>query len=165
MNKTIMLAVDTARGELSEHVTAAVAMAKELAGPEDTVIVLHVHEFACSRVGRVQVDCLDGEGEQLVSDIVADLGRSGVTASGMIKEATLGHVARTILTAATQADVRVLVLGSSSRTDLPWISFGSVSGRLLHLSSLPVLIVPMHPRGAGVQQAVADTAKAGATAG
>ena len=36
---------------------------------------------------------------------------------------------------------RALVLGSSSRTDLPLLPFGSVSNRLLHLTRRPVLIV------------------------
>ena len=34
------------------------------------------------------------------------------------------------------------MLGSSSRTDLPHVPFGSVSHRLLHLARRPVLIVP-----------------------
>jgi nucleotide-binding universal stress UspA family protein len=153
MSKTIMLAVDTARGELGKHVAAAVEMTKELAAPDDKVIVVHVHEFAYGKFGKIQVDCMDSQGEQLVSDIVAELGRSGVTASGVIREAEFGHTARAILMAATEAGARMVVLGSRSRTDLPWIPLGSVSTRLLHLSSLPVLIVPMHPRGAGVHPA------------
>ena len=156
MSKTIMLAVDTARREAGEHVAAAVDMTKELAVTDDNVIVLHVHEFALSRFGRVQVDCLDRQGEQLVSDIVADLGRSGIRASGVITEAEVSHVARAILAKAMEAGARMLVLGSSSRTDLPWVPFGSVSSRLLHISPLPVLIVPMRPGDAGEHAKVAE---------
>jgi nucleotide-binding universal stress UspA family protein len=36
----------------------------------------------------------------------------------------------------------MIVLGSSNRTDLPHIPFGSVPHRLLHLARRPVLIVP-----------------------
>lgn len=39
-------------------------------------------------------------------------------------------------------DARLVVLGSSSRTDLPLIPLGSVAGRLLHMATRPVLIVP-----------------------
>lgn len=162
MSKTIMLAVDTVRGELARHVAAAADMTRELARPEDKVVVLHVHEFAYGKFGRIQVDCLDGQGEQLVADIVADLGRSGVTASGMIREAEFGHTARVILMAAAQAGAGMLVLGSRSRTDLPWVPLGSTSSRLLHLSPLPVLIVPMHPRSAGEKLAEATAAAANA---
>jgi nucleotide-binding universal stress UspA family protein len=149
MSKTIVLAVDTARYDLDEHVSAAVEMIKDLVHAEDRVIVLHVHEFAVGRFGRIQVDCAEGEGEQLVSQVVARLGSAGVTAQGAIREADYGHVARRILAEAENCNARMLVLGSSSRTDLPRVPLGSVSSRLLHIASLPVLIVPMH--------AVADT--------
>lgn len=143
MSKTIVLAVDAARHELTEHVAAAVQMVKELAGVGDKVIVLHVHEFAIGRFGRLQVDCAEGQGEKVVTDIVENLAQSGLSAEGVIREADYGHVARAILAAAHTSNARLLVLGSSSRTDLPWIPFGSVANRLLHIASLPVLIVPM----------------------
>jgi len=143
MSKTIVLAVDTSRHELAEHVAAAVEMTKDVVHAGDKVIVLHVHEFAVGRFGRIQVDCADGQGESLVDSIVADLTDSGLSAEGVIKEADFGHVARAVLAAADQYRARLLVLGSSSRTDLPWVPFGSVANRLLHISSLPVLIVPM----------------------
>ena len=143
MSKTIVLAVDTARRELAEHVAAAVAMTKDVAHADDKVIVLHVHEFAVGRFGRIQVDCADGQGETLVASIVEDLSKSGLAAQGAIKEADFGHVARAILAAAGDYQARLLILGSTSRTDLPWVPFGSVANRLLHISSLPVLIVPM----------------------
>jgi nucleotide-binding universal stress UspA family protein len=143
MSKTIVLAVDTARGELAEHVAAAVEMTRDVAHADDKVIVLHVHEFAVGRFGRIQVDCAAGQGESLVTSIVQDLTKSGLSAEGVVKEADFGHVARAILAAAGQYRARLLVLGSSSRTDLPWVAFGSVANRLLHIASVPVLIVPM----------------------
>jgi nucleotide-binding universal stress UspA family protein len=143
MSKTIVLAVDTARRELAEHVAAAVEMTRDVAHADDKVIVLHVHEFAVGRFGRIQVDCADGQGESLVTSIVENLTKSGLSAEGVIKEADFGHVARAIVAAAGQYQARLLVLGSSSRTDLPWVPFGSVANRLLHIASVPVLIVPM----------------------
>jgi len=143
MSKTIVLAVDTARRELSGHVAAAVEVTKDVAHADDKVIVLHVHEFAVGRFGRMQVDCADGQGESLVASIVEDLTGAGLSAEVAIREADLGYVARAILTAAAQCQARLVVLGSSSRTDLPLISFGSVASRLLHIASIPVLIVPM----------------------
>jgi len=143
MSKTIVLAVDTARRELAEHVAAAVEMTRDVAHADDKVIVLHVHEFAVGRFGRIQVDCADGQGESLVTSIVEDLSKSGLSAEAVIKEADYGHVARAILAAAGHYQAGLLVLGSSSRTDLPWVPFGSVANRLLHIASLPVLIVPM----------------------
>jgi nucleotide-binding universal stress UspA family protein len=164
MSKTIVLAVDTARHEADEHVSAAVEMVKDLVRSEDNVLVLHVHEFAIGRFGRLQVDCGEGQGEKLVADIVASLGRSGIRAEGAIREADYGHVARRILTVAHDSGARMLVLGSSSRTDVPRMPFGNVSSRVLHLASLPVLVVPMQIAERVSEQAVAPERKSAAEA-
>src|SRR5260370_2239047 len=116
MNKTVLLAVDTARHDLSEHVSAAVEMIKDLVHADDRVIVLHVHEFAVGRFGRIQVDCAEGQGEELVRDVAGRLGSAGVTAQGVIAEADYGHVARKILAEAKDYNASMLVLVSSIRT-------------------------------------------------
>ena len=162
MSKTIMLAVDTARREPAEHVAAAVEMTKDVTHPGDKVIVLHVHEFAVGRFGRIQVDCADGQGESLVATIAGNLSQAGLSAEGVIREADFGHVARAILAAADHYQARLLVLGSSSRTDLPRVPFGSVANRLLHIASIPVLIVPMR-RDAAVAVPSAETRRATVT--
>jgi nucleotide-binding universal stress UspA family protein len=141
MNKTIVLAVDT-----SGHVSAAAGMTRELCRDSgDNVIVLHVHEFAVGRWGRMQVDCGEGEGERVVAEVVADLKGAGISADGEIREAQFGHIAANILAAADEHDARIVVLGTSGRTDMPHLRFGSVSHRLLHSARRPVLIVPREP--------------------
>jgi nucleotide-binding universal stress UspA family protein len=138
MNKTIVLAVDA-----KSHVSAAAAMTRELSRDSgDRVIVVHVHEFAVGRWGRMQVDCGEGEGEALVSEVIADLKNAGVVAEGEIREVQLGQIARSILAAADEHDARVVVIGSGGHADLPHLPFGSVSHRLLYLATRPVLIVP-----------------------
>jgi nucleotide-binding universal stress UspA family protein len=138
MEKTILLAVDS-----TSHVSAAAEMTRELSRDSgDKVIVLHVNEFAVGRWGRMQVNGNEGDGESIVAEIVADLKSAGVTAEAEIREAQLGHIARGILAAADEHDARIIVLGSSSRADMPHLPFGSVSYRLLHLARRPVLIVP-----------------------
>jgi nucleotide-binding universal stress UspA family protein len=147
MNKTIVLAVDA-----KSHVSDAANMTRELSQDSgDKVIVVHVHEFAIGRWGRMQVDCGDGEGEAMVSKIVTDLKGAGITAEGEIREAQLGHIARNILAAADERDARVIVIGSGGRVDLPHLPFGSVSHRLLHLAKRPVLIVPPHSAAKDVE--------------
>jgi nucleotide-binding universal stress UspA family protein len=143
MTKPILLAVDAARHEPAEHVTAAAEMTRDLARDTgDSVIVLHIHEFATGRWGRAQVDCAEGAGEKVLDEVVSGLRDAGITVKGVIGTAELGHVAKTILAAADEYDARIIVLGSSSRTDLPLLPFGSVSNRLLHHARRPVLIVP-----------------------
>jgi nucleotide-binding universal stress UspA family protein len=143
MSKNIVLAVDAASGDVARHVGAAADMTGELCRDSgDHVIVLHVHEFAHGRFGRMQVDCHDGAGEQVVDKVVSGLQEAGVSAEGEIRQASYGHIAAAILKVARERDARLVVLGSSSRTDLPHIPLGSVANRLLHMATRPVLIVP-----------------------
>jgi len=141
MNKAIVLAVDA-----KSHISAAAHMTRELCRDSgDKVIVLHVHEFAVGRWGRLQVDCGEGEGEALVRDVVTDLKSAGISAEGEIREARFGHIAGNILEAADEHDARIVVIGSGSRADLPHVPFGSVAHRLLHQARRPVLVVPRPP--------------------
>src|SRR5215475_12477112 len=135
MSQTILLAVDT-----TSHTAAAADMAGDLAaGTGDRVVVMHVHEFTVGRFGKMQVDCADGEGEHVAAEIVGRL------AAADIRKTPVGYIARTIRHAADELDVRLIILGSSSTHDVPRLPFGSVSLRLLHQSTRPVLLVPMTP--------------------
>lgn len=154
MSKTILLAVDVA-----SHVTAAAEMARDLVSAgTDQVVVLHVHEFAVGRFGRIQVDCIEGEGEQVANDVAAGLRDSGISATVDIRTTPVGHIAKTILGAADEFDARIIVLGSAKSHDLPYLPFGSVSLRVLHLATRPVLIVPRS--AAAIAEPVADPAVA-----
>jgi nucleotide-binding universal stress UspA family protein len=159
MSKTVVLAVDVASGEPERNVAAAVEAARDLARDTgDKVIVLHVHEFAVGRFGRLRVDCGDGDGERVVAAIAARLGDDGVRAESVIREADYGHIAGKILATADEFDARMIVVGSRSRTDLPHLAFGSVSHRLLHLARRPVLVVPRQPVPAGTAEPQATAA-------
>jgi nucleotide-binding universal stress UspA family protein len=141
MSKIILLAVDT-----TTHTSAAVGLTSDLAtGTGDRVVVLHVHEFAVGRFGRMQVDCGEGEGEGVVSEIVDRLKAAGINVQADIRKTPVGHIARTISDAADELDVRMIILGSSSEHDVPRLPFGSVALRLLHRSTKPVLLVPKTP--------------------
>jgi len=161
MSKNIVLAVDAATHDPVRHVAGAVDMTRDLSRDSgDHVIVLHVHEFATGRFGRIRVDCGDGEGEAVVEKVVAELKAAGVSAEGEIREANLGHIAAAILHSAHDHDARLVVLGSHSRTDLPRMALGSVAGRLLHMASRPVLIVPRTDAQADTDPAQAPAASA-----
>lgn len=145
-----LLAVDA-----MHYAPEATAMARELChGPEDKIIILHVHEFATGRSGRVQVDCPEGEAERLVAGIRTGMTEAGIAADAEIRDAHVGRVARTIIEAADDHDARIIVLGSAKSTDLPHVPFGSVSLKVLHLARRPVMVVPGHAVGV-VEQAAA----------
>jgi len=65
------------------------------------------------------------------------------------------------LSEAEEHDARIVVLGSSSRTDLPRLLLGSVASRLLHMAARPVLIVPRSDAAARAAQPLAATTAAG----
>jgi universal stress protein A len=152
MSKTILLAVDA-----QHYAPEAAELARQLCRDTgDEIFVLHVHEFPVGDYGRLQVGCPEAEAEWLVTGIVSGFRSVGITANAEIHETNAGHVAQTILKAADEHGVRMIVLGSSGRTGLPHTPFGSVSHRLLHLARWPVLVVP--------RQAPPPTAEAPPTA-
>lgn len=152
MAKNILLTVDALH-----YAPEAAQMARELCqGAEDKITILHVHEFAVGRFGRLQVDCPEGEAERLLTKIRAELTEAGFDAEAEIRDAHVGQVARTIVTAADEHDARIIVLGSAHVTDLPHIPFGSVSLKVLHLARRPVIIVPRQ-RVHAAEQVTADS--------
>ncbi len=138
MSNAILLAVDV--GHYAPDATdAACELARESGG---LIVVLHVHEFATGRFGRLQVDCPVDAAEALLPQITSQLRAAGVAAQTEVREARLGHVAEAVLAAAEDHDARVIVLGSPGRTDLPRLALGSMSHHLLHQARRPVMIVP-----------------------
>jgi nucleotide-binding universal stress UspA family protein len=67
--------------------------------------------------------------------------RAGIRASAVIREADTGHVAQTILAAAAEFDAGLIILGTREDTNLPRTPL-DMATHLLHMSTLPVLIVP-----------------------
>ena len=138
MAKNILLTVDALH-----YAPEATRMAQELChGPDDKITVLHVHEFAVGRFGRLQVDCPEGEAERLLTDVRGRLADAGISTEVEIRETHVGQVARAIVHAADEHDAHIIVLGSARSTDLPHIPFGSVSLKVLHLAKRPVIVVP-----------------------
>lgn len=155
MSSTILLAVDA-----QHDLTEPIELARELSqGTQGRVFVLHVHEFAVGRFGRVQLCCPEDQGEDVLPRIVALLQESGVEAESEIHQTYSGNVARAILDVADQHDAHVIVLGSNRRTDVPLIPMGSVSHKLLHMARRPVLVVPHH-KGAVTPDGAAGTGQA-----
>ena len=120
MNKTILLAVDAAR-----HVQAAVEMTRELSRDTgDKVVVVHVHEIAVGRFGRIRVNCAEGEGEKLVASITDDLRAAGIDAESDVRDADFGHLSRKILAIADEYDARIIDM-----TPLPDLVHDARAGR------------------------------------
>ncbi len=154
---TILLGVDA-----QHYAPEATALARDLCrATGDKIILVHVHEFAVGRFGKMQVDCTTEDTDQLISDVRASLSDAGIDADTEIWEVPVGRIAKAILEASDGHDARFIVLGSSHSTDLPLLPIGSVAFKVLHHSRRPVMVVPGH---AGRRTAPEPTI-AGATAG
>ena len=137
---TVLLAVD-----VQHYAPEAAEMTRDLCHRTgDSVLVLHVHEYAIGRFGKLRVCCLDDQAEQQLPKITAALRDAGITAGHEIHETMMGSVAQAVVEVADQRDARMIILGSRYRTDLPHFTVGSVSHKLLHLATRPVLVVPHH---------------------
>ena len=137
---TVLLAVDA-----EHYAPEAAELTRELChSTGDTVLVLHVHQYAIGRFGKLRVCCLDDQAEQQLPEIAAALRDAGIPAEHEIHETMMGSVAQAVVEVADQDDARMIIVGSRRPTDLPPITIGSVSNKLLHLAKRPVLVVPHH---------------------
>jgi nucleotide-binding universal stress UspA family protein len=136
MATTLLLAIDD-----SKHSQRAADVVQNLAQATKTaVVVLHVHEFAVGRWGRMRIDA--SSEDDFATSIAAGLRDAGVQAAVEIREVNYGEVARGILQAADDLDAELIVVGSRGRSDIASLTLGSVSHRLLHTSHRPILVVP-----------------------
>jgi nucleotide-binding universal stress UspA family protein len=142
---TILLAIDAPPGRPLQHVSRAIDLAeRQIREETDRIIVLHVREFSLARLARTMRDEGGAPGRRAVTQVVADLRRAGIRASGLVREADTGHVAQTILAVAGEVGAGLIVLGTRESTNLPHTPL-DMATHLLHLSTLPVLIVPKGP--------------------
>lgn len=142
MRTNILLAID-APTEGPWCLNAAADMIRELIRDHaDHVIVLHVKEFSIPKLASNMADHGGRSGRLAVDATVAGLRGAGIQASGLVREADFGHVARAILDAADEFDARVIVLGARRHAGSPRLPLGGVASHVLHLATRPVLTVP-----------------------
>lgn len=138
MFDNILLALDD-----SEQAAKALEATKSLAQLSGgKVRVLHVREFAfAGRAGQIELE--EGEvAHQIVDQAVANLATGRVDASGTVRGARNGHVAGEILDEANEVGATLIAMGSRGRNDLEGLIIASTTHKVLHLGSLPILVVP-----------------------
>lgn len=146
MFERVVVAVDWS--EQSEHAIEAAKELGRLSGGE--VRLLHVHEVErlpphgsgplASSVGAAA-----SEGEKQAADRLAKASEqvtdAGITATSEIRVSLPGRVAAEIVEEATTWGADSIVIGSRGLTNLAGIILGSTTHKLLHLASVPVVVV------------------------
>lgn len=139
MYDKILVAVDDS--EQSGRAVQAAAQLAKLSG--GTVVVFHVreHQDVIGKSGGTFDVEYQEEAAALVQKATAALEESGVKSTAKVIHAELGHVAREIVKAASEADSDTIVMGSHGRTAGAAAVLGSNAYKVLHLTDRPVLVI------------------------
>ncbi len=134
----IVVAIDE-----SDHAKSVIAAAADLAAKFGSEVrVLHVLEIGfVGKAGTVNLEDSE-ETHKLVNDAVAAFEAKDVRASGNVRAALHGRVAAQINDEAQHFGANAIVTGTRGLGDFEGILLGSTTHKLLHLTNLPVLVIP-----------------------
>jgi nucleotide-binding universal stress UspA family protein len=138
-SRRILLPVDG-----SDHATKAVDTAIEMAGLLSAMIVLlHCRKALPLYLGEPYFQAAHNQvttnTEALMVPYRRQLEAGGVAFTERVLE---GRPAEVICRAAMLEKCHMIIMGSRGRTDLQGLLLGSVTHRVLHSASCPVLVVP-----------------------
>jgi nucleotide-binding universal stress UspA family protein len=138
MFKKILVAIDE-----SEHAKSAVDTAGDLARQFGAELrVLHVVETGfVGRAGNVNLESSD-DAHVIVNDAVDKLQDKGILVTGNIRAGLHGRLAVEIDNEARDFGAELIVMGSRGLTDFEGLFVGSTSHRVMHVTNLPVLVIP-----------------------
>lgn len=138
MFKTIVWATDG-----SEASDRALPFAKTLASSEGAkLVVVHGKEHLVGRAAGYPVVANDDELEAKVRRQADEAREEGFDATVKLVSGAAGHLAHLIADAADSAGADVIVVGTRGHAPVAGLLLGSVTQRLLHIASCPVLAVP-----------------------
>jgi len=136
MFERIVLAVDG-----SEPAQRAVPVAADIASKYGSeVIAVHVLEKQIGRGGLVALETTE-EALEIADHAAKSLKDAGVSARAVAESVISGRVAQEIMEVAASEDAGLIVMGSRGMSDWQGLLIGSVAHKVLHLCSVPVLIV------------------------
>lgn len=140
MFKKVVCATDGS--DTADHaLEAARALAEESDGE---LLVVHCEELTLPGKGGGPYPRYANE-EELQAKVqgqVAELANDGVHASLELTQARVGGAAHAIADAAEDQNADVIVVATRGHTPFGGLLVGSVTQRLLHIASCPVLVVP-----------------------
>jgi nucleotide-binding universal stress UspA family protein len=118
----------------------AVELARAVGGAR--LVVAYVEQEVLSKGGAAPVPVTADEIEADIRREAEALAAAGLDVTVDVHRAVLGGPAPKILEVAHEAGADLIVVGTRGRSAVAGLLVGSVAHRLLHLSDLPVLVVP-----------------------
>jgi nucleotide-binding universal stress UspA family protein len=135
MFNTIALAVDG-----SEHSHKGIAVAAELARlAKGKVIVMHVREHDLTRGQIWELESTE-EAEAVVKRAVEEIKKAGAAAEGDVIRTAHGRVAQALVDSAKDHNADTIVMGSRGLSDVAGMALGSVTHKVIHLTTATVVV-------------------------
>lgn len=138
MFEKVLIAIDE-----SDHATSVIDLAGELATTFNAEVrVLHVLETGfVGRAGEINLESGD-DAHKVVNDAVDTLEAKGILVTGNVRAGLHGRLAVEINNEARDFGANLIIMGSRGLTDFEGMFIGSTSHRLMHVTELPVMVVP-----------------------
>ncbi len=138
MSSKIVVGVDG-----SDWSDRALAAAAEIAKRDGASLVLcHVVERIAAKGDMAPLHADEPELKEAIEKRAAELREEGIDAEVRMEAIILGGPARSIADVAEEVGADLVVVGTRGRSALGGAILGSVTQKLLHLVSCPVLCVP-----------------------
>lgn len=139
MFETVALALDG-----SEQSEAAIPVAKELAKQSGgKLVVIHIDERMVAKGDMPPVHPDESEIVDKVKAKADEIKGEGMDVEIQLDSSVVGGPATKIASIAEEAGAGVIVIGSRGESALKGMLVGSVAHKLLHVASVPVLVVPV----------------------
>jgi nucleotide-binding universal stress UspA family protein len=139
MFKTIVLALDGSSGS-----KAAIPVARELAHRDNSKLVIaHVEEDIVGKGGG-PIHATEDEIQCEIRQVAEELSNESIYTLMEMSSVMLGGPARAIAQVADKVDADLIVCGTRGHSAVGGLLVGSVTQKLLHLATQPVLVVPEH---------------------
>ena len=106
------------------------------------LVVVHCKEMLLGRASGFTAQPDEDEVEAKIQQQIAEIRAEGIDASFTLPSGSQPHAAHMIDAAAREAGADLIVVGTRGHTALAGLLVGSVTQRLLHLATCPVLAVP-----------------------
>ena len=138
MFKTIVVGHDG-----SEAAAGSLSAATEIAKSDGAkLVVAHVDEHLVGKGAGMSVKADEEEVRAALERQVKELASGGLDAQLVAKEMMLGGPAHQIAEVAEETGADLIVVGNRGHSTVTGLLLGSVTHRLLHIATVPVLVVP-----------------------